>query len=394
MAVNLLEAVQQGMPPRFADRAAGLLGESGATTGSALGSLLPLLVAALAHKGTSPGGAQAVMSMLDNPAVNTALPSNVDAMFGDGGAQASSLVAGGSPLAASLLGDKVDALAGTLSSLSGMRTPQSVASLIALVTPLVLAFVKRAVAAENLSASGLASLLGAQGSFLQGALDGRLTSALGFASPAAMLPTATAGDAMRAPPLGPPPAPGYATAPFAAETSSWIGRWWPWIVAAIVVLFLLSRCMGGDKPAGEAIAPPPAPPSAPASATATQALPPNAAPTPAPVAGDVAVPSALPAKVYFDAGKSTLSDAGKATVAAIAGLVKQDAGKVDITGYADSTGDPAQNAEIAKNRAMAVRDALQADGVAEASINMKPPASVTGTGGDAEARRVEVSKAQ
>jgi outer membrane protein OmpA-like peptidoglycan-associated protein len=67
---------------------------------------------------------------------------------------------------------------------------------------------------------------------------------------------------------------------------------------------------------------------------------------------------------------------------------------VDLTGYADSSGDPTQNAEIAKNRALAVRDALQAEGVDAASINMKPPASFTGSGGDAEARRVEVSKAQ
>jgi outer membrane protein OmpA-like peptidoglycan-associated protein len=81
-------------------------------------------------------------------------------------------------------------------------------------------------------------------------------------------------------------------------------------------------------------------------------------------------------------------------VAAIAGLVKADGVKVDVTGYADASGDPAQNAEIAKNRAKAVRDALQAAGIDEASINMKPPASFTGTGGDAEARRVDVAKAQ
>ncbi|MEP7062148.1 MAG: DUF937 domain-containing protein [Betaproteobacteria bacterium] len=390
MATNLLEVVQRGMPAQFADRAAGLLGESGATTGSALGSLLPLLLAALAHKGASPSGAQSVMSMLDNPAVNTSLTSGTDALFGDGGAQASSLMASGAPIASSLLGDKVEAVAGTLSSLSGMRTTQSVTNLIALLAPIVLAFVKRQVATDNLSASGLAAFLGAQAPTLQAALDGRLTSALGFASPASMI--STAGDPARA--TSPSVAPGYGTGATAMEPTSWIGRWWPWIVAAIVVLFLLSRCMGGDVPTGQSTAPVPAAP------TTAQALPSDAAPTPpaapvaGPAAGSVAAPTALPAKVYFDAGKSTLSDAGKATVAAIAGLISTDGGKVDITGYADSTGDPAQNAEIAKNRAMAVRDALQADGVAATSITLKPPASFTGTGGDAEARRVEVTKTQ
>jgi uncharacterized protein DUF937/OmpA family protein len=371
MAINLLEVVQRGMPARFADSAAALLGESGTTTASALGSLLPLLLAAIAHKGASPSGAQSVMSMLENPAVNTSLTSSADALFGDGGAQASSLMASGAPIASSLLGDNVDAIAGTLSSMSGMRTTQSATQLIALVAPIVLAFVKRQAASENLGASGLAALLGAQAPVLQAAVDGRLTGALGFASPASMM--ASAGDAARA--ASPAVASGYADVPV-METSSWIGRWWPWIVAAIVVLFLLSRCMGGDKLAGQSTAPAPA------------------APVAGPAAGSVAPPNALPAKVYFEVDQSTLSDTGKATVAAIAGLINKDGGKVDITGYADATGDSAQNAEIAKKRAMAVRDALQSDGVAATSINLKPPASFTGTGGDAEARRVEVTKTQ
>jgi outer membrane protein OmpA-like peptidoglycan-associated protein len=117
-------------------------------------------------------------------------------------------------------------------------------------------------------------------------------------------------------------------------------------------------------------------------------------PSPAPVSvTQASIPTALPAKVYFDVGKTTLSDEGKAAVKAIADLVKKDGGNIDVTGYAVASGDPAQNQQIAKDRAMAVRDALQADGVDAGAINMKPPASVTGSGGDAEARRVEVSKA-
>jgi hypothetical protein len=49
---------------------------------------------------------------------------------------------------------------------------------------------------------------------------------------------------------------------------------------------------------------------------------------------------------------------------------------------------------LAKSRALAVRDALKAAGVPEASLELRPPMFVeTGAGGsDAGARRVEISR--
>jgi hypothetical protein len=373
MATNLLELVRQAIPSNFADMAGGLLGESGVATGSALGSVVPVLLAGIVRKSASPSGPQAVMAMLDNPAVDTSTLSNLGGMFSGGAATASSMMASGAGIVSSLFGDKASALAGALSSMSGMRSPQSATNLIALAAPIVLAVIKRVSGSAGSGAAGLASLLGEQGPFLQGALDDRLTGALGFGSPASMLSGVSAKAAAAADIATPA---GLRAGAMAETTGSaagtWVGRWWPWIVAAVVVLFLLVRWMGGEKPATS-----PAPPPA------------AMAPAPAPASN---LPTALPAKVYFDVGKATLSDDGNAVVAAIADLVKKGGGKVDITGYADSSGDPAQNAEIAKTRALAVRDALQADGVAAGSINMKPPANFTGSGGDAEARRVEVSK--
>ena len=54
-------------------------------------------------------------------------------------------------------------------------------------------------------------------------------------------------------------------------------------------------------------------------------------------------------------------------------------------------GDVEKNLELAKERAKAVREALKAAGVAEDRINMKPPVSITGSGDNAEARRVELN---
>ncbi|MGA8053220.1 MAG: OmpA family protein, partial [Burkholderiales bacterium] len=67
---------------------------------------------------------------------------------------------------------------------------------------------------------------------------------------------------------------------------------------------------------------------------------------------------------------------------------------VVVTGYTDRTGDLASNEELARNRAKAVKDALVAAGVAETRITLAKPVFVEiGAGKDAEARRVEISKA-
>ena len=61
-----------------------------------------------------------------------------------------------------------------------------------------------------------------------------------------------------------------------------------------------------------------------------------------------------------------------------------------VSGFHDVTGDAALNAELAKQRALAVRDALKGLVVAEDKIELKKPEETTATGSNAEARRVEV----
>ena len=52
-----------------------------------------------------------------------------------------------------------------------------------------------------------------------------------------------------------------------------------------------------------------------------------------------------------------------------------------------------QNAELAKQRALGVRDALKVLGVAEDKVELKKPEVTQGSGSNAEARRVEVTLA-
>ena len=65
------------------------------------------------------------------------------------------------------------------------------------------------------------------------------------------------------------------------------------------------------------------------------------------------------------------------------------AATIDISGFADSTGNADQNMELGKQRALAVRDALKAAGVAESRINMKKPEFVVGSA-TADSRRVDL----
>ena len=119
-----------------------------------------------------------------------------------------------------------------------------------------------------------------------------------------------------------------------------------------------------------------------------------AAPAVAPTTATPSAPvgSALAEKIYFAAGKKELpADAKESIAAALTFLKSKDAAKVDITGFTDKTGDPAANLELAKERAKAVRAALEAAGVNKDRINMKPPAEVTGSVDNKAARRVEIN---
>jgi len=111
------------------------------------------------------------------------------------------------------------------------------------------------------------------------------------------------------------------------------------------------------------------------------------------VFSDVAPVGDAQLKVYFNVGQTDLSDDAKANVTALSNVIKKmDAGDavVLISGFHDESGTAQVNAEVAKNRALAVRDALVAEGVPAGMIQLRKPEVTLGEGEPAEARRVEV----
>ena len=95
-------------------------------------------------------------------------------------------------------------------------------------------------------------------------------------------------------------------------------------------------------------------------------------------------------KFYFVTAKADLAGGSAAALADVAKGVA-DGKKAVVSGFTDTSGDPEKNAELAKQRAFAVRDALKAAGIAEDKIELKKPEQSAVGGDAAAARRVEVA---
>ena len=95
-------------------------------------------------------------------------------------------------------------------------------------------------------------------------------------------------------------------------------------------------------------------------------------------------------KFYFAPNQSALAAGGQDALTQVVKAVAEGR-KAVVTGFHDSTGEPARNAELARQRALAVRNALNAMGVGNAQIELTKPEPMQASGSDAEARRVEIA---
>lgn len=106
---------------------------------------------------------------------------------------------------------------------------------------------------------------------------------------------------------------------------------------------------------------------------------------------DIAPVGEALAKVYFAVGSAALGDGDLMVVArTVDALAVKSDGIVLLSGFHDASGDAKRNAELARQRAQAVRDALVAGGVAADKVRMRRPESTLGSGSAEEGRRVEI----
>ena len=138
----------------------------------------------------------------------------------------------------------------------------------------------------------------------------------------------------------------------------------------------------------------------PASATAAAAAAVDA--TPAPLEPAALAPAAVVlteqaavrvdgnrVKFFFAKGKTDVAPGAQEALATV--LEGAKAGqRIRISGFHDATGDAALNVELAKRRAVAVRDLLLNFGVDEALLELVKPEHTLANGSNDKARRVEV----
>lgn len=120
----------------------------------------------------------------------------------------------------------------------------------------------------------------------------------------------------------------------------------------------------------------------------SSAAPAATATLPAPVA------EALRSVLYFDVGSPALKNDQAAGLAMlIDSLKKTPTATATISGFHSAAGTLAQNQELAKQRAFAVRDALKAGGIEESRVVLQKPQQTEANvaGEDPTARRVEVT---
>jgi len=100
--------------------------------------------------------------------------------------------------------------------------------------------------------------------------------------------------------------------------------------------------------------------------------------------------------IAYTTGAADLTDQGKATLAIIATILKNNPTvRVQVNGYTDNVGTPARNLALSQRRAQAVVDYLVANGIAAARLQAKgfgqdnPIASNDTEQGRAQNRRIE-----
>jgi len=112
---------------------------------------------------------------------------------------------------------------------------------------------------------------------------------------------------------------------------------------------------------------------------------------PAASAAVTAAATELMAKLYFESGKAEVPVDALTLLKPLLTAAQEKGGHWVVSGYHDASGDAAANAELAKQRAIAVRDLLVTAGADSAAIELPKPMEATGGTDPREARRVEVS---
>jgi outer membrane protein OmpA-like peptidoglycan-associated protein len=351
--MDILEVFNAALGSPAIRQASAWLGESEENTRAAVRSVGPVLMAGVLQRAGTPAGVSEIFRQVTGDRIDSGIAGRLVGLFGNRGSF-ESLQTTGESLTGMLFGERTGNVANAISQVSGVQ-PNSAMTLLSMGVPLLFGTLKKYVTQNNLDASAFSSLLSRQQRTLERhLLDNRIAGALGFGSTAELLGSLPA--------VGAPQSAAHRASPMNGRDRSWL----PWATAAAVavlgVMFFVSRTAEYQETPSGAVR-----------------------------VGEVADSAGnVPTSVYFESGDANIDQEDRLRIASVAQSARSADRPLAITGYTDRTGDESRNQELANDRAMAVRDALLSEGVAESQIVMDPLRPVTGSGSDDEARRVDI----
>ena len=337
MSETLLDGLSRLITPELLGGLAGQVNAPESAVSKGLSAIMPALLGGVATRAKEPSFMSTLFGLVTDSGNDAGLLGNPQSLLGGGSSPAMAL---GGSLLNSVFGKQLDSIVGKVASFAGI-SPAAASSMFKFGAPIVLSMLGKKVKDDGMDVSSLGKLLSSEKDKYIAAAP----SALGSLE-----------DLMTEPRqvhAAPPPPP-----PVAEKKSIW--RWLiPLLIALAIGWFLLQSMGGGDGSAQRA--------------------------APAAMAPSAAV-------VYFDVDSSDIPAGTAAKLMPVISYLKANPGsKVDVTGYHDASGDAMSNEELARARAAAVQQALQAGGIDGGRINLAKPMISTGSGTPEDARRVEVS---
>ncbi len=237
--MNLVTTIASFVTPMIANRIAAALGVNSGLVTTAIGAIIPTLLAGMASKAATPSGAGALFDMLGKQDTNL-LGSFADQI---GGANQKSIIDGGTQALTGLLGgSSLGALTAAVGKFAG-STPAQSAGLLGMLAPVVLGQLGNQVKSSGLDVAGLTSLLAGQKQNIAAAVPATFADMLGGSG---LLDGVR--DAMPKAAMAAAPTPKSAPVPMQRAAPEPAGfNWVPWAAgaAALAGLFYV---FGGGPP--------------------------------------------------------------------------------------------------------------------------------------------------
>jgi outer membrane protein OmpA-like peptidoglycan-associated protein len=157
MSLNLIDAAKGLFTSEVVSKASSYLGESDSGISKALSGIVPTIFAGLANKVSTTDAANSIAQMAQDEH-HSGIQENIGTMFSN---ESGGLMNKASGFISNLFGSKTNAVTDLISNFSGLKT-SSISSLFAIASPLIMSFLGKHAAANNLNAGGISSLLNSQ----------------------------------------------------------------------------------------------------------------------------------------------------------------------------------------------------------------------------------------